>query len=50
MRAVAGSNPNSVQHDHESLSEHINENIFGGQIVLQIDFQFSSKWKILTCM
>ena len=39
-----GSNLKSVQHDHESLRELINENIFGYQIALQIDFQFSSKY------
>ena len=39
-----GSNLKSVQHDHESLRELINENIFGDQIAFQINFQFSSKY------
>ena len=45
MRAIVGSNLNSIQHDHESLRELIYENIFGGQVVLQIDFQFPSSGK-----
>ena len=44
MQAKVGSKLESVQRDHESLKELINENIFGDQIALQIDFQFSSKY------
>ena len=50
MKAKVGSNLKSVQHDHESLRELINENIFGDQIALQIDFQFSSIYRLLSCM
>ena len=48
MRGNVGSNLKSVQHGHDSCKERINGSIFVGQIVLQINFQFSSKWKILT--
>ena len=48
MRGNVGSNLKSVQHGHDSYKERINGSIFVGQIVLQINFQFSSKWKILT--
>ena len=44
MQAKVGSNLKSVQQDHESLGEFINENIFGEQFALQIDFKFSSKY------
>ena len=44
LQAKVGSNLKSVQHDHESLRELINENIVGDQIALQIDSQFSSKY------
>ena len=44
MQAKVGSNLKAVQQDHESLRELVNENFFGDQIALQIDFQFSSKY------